>query len=74
MAESYIEYLYRALRSPAGICVRVVEGDYDAFRQKLYIARREACDPELENLQISQSPTDDKELWIVKKVGSNAGE
>jgi hypothetical protein len=65
-----LEYLYQALRSPNGICIRLTEGTMEQLRYKLYQARKAACDPALEDLQISWSPTEpEQELWIVKKGG-----
>lgn len=61
-----LEHWYQALRSPAGVCLRT--DDFEATRQKLYKARREVLDPDLDGLSIVQSPTDSNELWIVKKT------
>lgn len=60
-----IHYMYQALTSPLGICLRTSDGE--AARQKLYAARREAADPALAALGICLSPTDKDEVWIVKK-------
>lgn len=60
-----LNYLYQALTSPLGICLRTSDGDF--ARQKLYEARREAADPVLAALAICISPSDKDEVWIVKK-------
>lgn len=60
-----INYLYQALSSPLGVCLRTSDGDF--ARQKLYAARREAADPALDGLAICISPSDKDEVWIVKK-------
>lgn len=60
-----INYLYQALTSPRGICLRTSDGDF--ARQKLYEARREAADPQLAALAICISPSDKDEVWIVRK-------
>ena len=60
-----LEHWYAALRSPSGVCVRV--SDVTRVRAQLYAARKEAMDPNLENLAIVQSPTAGNELWIVHK-------
>lgn len=68
---NYLEFWYSAYRSRAGICLRV--SNPDAVRQKLYAARREACDLDLDNLSVVISPTDSGELWIVwNKAPSDA--
>jgi hypothetical protein len=64
-----LEHWYAALRSPEGIVLRV--SDFNAVRQKLYAARKEAMDPELDGLSLVQSPTDPNELWIVKKESAD---
>lgn len=62
---NYLEPWYRALRSPAGVCFRIIGGSYQLAIAKLYAARREALDPNLSTLSICASPTDPGELWIV---------
>lgn len=63
-----LEYLYQALRSDRGVCIRITAGSFDTVRQKLYAARREACDEALADLAFVQSPTAADELWIVRRV------
>ena len=58
-----LEYWYAALNSPSGICLRV--SDAERIRQKLYTARREACDLDLNAISVVISPTDSGELWLV---------
>jgi len=64
--EPILNYWYRALHSPEGI--ELIATDFDAVRQKLYMARREARDPDLDNLSICASPFDPDRLWIVKRT------
>jgi hypothetical protein len=61
-----LEFLYKALASPFGIVLRT--SDVERARQKLYAARREACDESLNALGLTPSPTSPDELWIVKKA------
>lgn len=58
-----IEYLYAALNSPYGIIVEF--DDPGRARYQLYEKRRK--DPELECISITPSPTNEKQLWIVKR-------
>lgn len=58
-----LEYWYQALNAERGVVIRTE--DRDAFRQKLYRARAEAADVQLEQLSIVFSPTDTEELWII---------
>lgn len=66
---SHLELWYRALAARIGIIV--VTSDRDALRQRLYAARRAAGDPDLDALSLVLSPTDDSQLWIIKR-SSNA--
>lgn len=66
---SHLELWYRALAATHGIIV--VTSDRDALRQRLYAARRAAGDPDLDALSLVLSPTDDSQLWIIKR-SSNA--
>jgi hypothetical protein len=61
-----LEYWYRALAEPSGIIL--VTNDRDGLRQALYRARRSANDPDLDGLSLVLSPTDDNQLWIIKKT------
>jgi hypothetical protein len=56
--------LYLALSEPIGLLLTV--SDVTRARARLYSARREASDPELDRLQIRVSPLADGELIIVK--------
>lgn len=60
-----LEHWYQALRSAHGIVLS--SEDRERLRGKLYEARRDAADRDLECLGIVLSPTDPNELWIVKK-------
>lgn len=62
--ESELELLYRALASPIGIVIAV--SDFALAQQRLYKARRESGDPDLDKLQLNRSPFNTDELWIVK--------
>jgi hypothetical protein len=66
-----LEFLYKALASPRGIVLRT--SDVERARQKLYAARREACDEALNALGLTPSPSaPETELWIVKKARPDA--
>jgi hypothetical protein len=60
-----LEYLYQALRSARGIVLRT--SDRERLRQKLYAARRDAGDTDLDVIALVPSPTSEEELWLVKK-------
>lgn len=60
-----LEYLYQALRSNFGIAIDT--DDFELTRQKLYRAKRDAADKDLDCLSFVQSPTTPNQLWIVKK-------
>jgi hypothetical protein len=60
-----LEFWYAALRSQSGICLRIVQGDATSAKAKLYKARKDALDPKLNSLSITDSPTASDELWIV---------
>ena len=57
------ELLYEAYHSDFGIEVELL-GNYQISLQRLYAAKRK--DPDLDNLQISRSPTSPTHIWIVK--------
>lgn len=63
--EPILNLWYRALHSPAGI--ELVCSDFEGTRQKLYAARKEAKDLELEGISLCQSPFDTNRLWMVKR-------
>jgi len=65
MSESIIHYWYQALASPLGI--ELVCSDVDSMRSRLYSARTEAQDTDLEKVAICHSPFDPQRLWMVKK-------
>lgn len=64
------EFLYEALASPFGIVVLV--DDVERARQTLYRLRREANDPDLQQLALVPSTQVPNELWIVKKAKPDA--
>jgi len=60
-----LELWYDALASDLGIVIKT--NDPEALRQQLYKSRREAGDPNLDNLSVRISPTMPREeVWIVK--------
>lgn len=63
-----LEFWYRALRADFGIVVDV--DDFNLARAKLYKARKDSGDKDLDSLSISQSPTSQNQLWIVKNEPS----
>lgn len=63
--EPILSYWYRALQSPWGI--ELVCSDPDGLRQKLYAARREAKDTDLDTISLCISPFDPTKLWLVKR-------
>jgi len=65
-----LEFMYQALRSARGIVLRTT--DRDKLRQKLYAARRDAGDADLDAIALVPSPTSEEELWLVKKGNNNA--
>lgn len=60
-----LELWYRALAEPIGVIL--VTNDRDVLRQALYRARRASGDADLDGLSLVLSPTDDNQLWIIKK-------
>jgi len=60
-----IELLYAALTSQHGIIAET--SSVERLRQKLYAARRELNDEALEALSLVPSPTNECELWIVRR-------
>jgi hypothetical protein len=67
--EPILSYWYRALQSPWGI--ELICSDPEALRQRLYAARREAQDSDLEGIALCVSPFDPTKLWLVKKGPSD---
>jgi hypothetical protein len=63
--EPLLNHWYRALHSPFGI--ELVCSDPEGTRQRLYAARREAKDQDLEQVAICLSPLDPSKLWLVRK-------
>lgn len=68
--EPVINYWYRALHSPLGI--EVVCSEPNNIRARLYAARKESKDSDLEKISLCQSPFDPMRLWLVKKGDSGA--
>lgn len=69
MTENLLHFWYQALSSPCGIEIEVHE--FEPIRQKLYRARVEAADTDLEAIAICASPFDPMKLWLVKRKPSN---
>jgi len=63
--EPILNYWYRALASPLG--GQLVVSDIDKARAKLYAVRREARDPDLDQISITPSPFDPMKLWLRKR-------
>lgn len=61
-----LEHWYTALAAPLGHAFRVT-GDRALMAKKLYAARAEAKDPDLDLLAVVMSPTDEDVIWILKK-------
>lgn len=65
MANDDLEILYQALGSPIGI--EVSAPDVAFAIQKLYKARRDSGDPDLDCLQFRRCPqAPEEKIWIVK--------
>lgn len=62
-----IELLYAALHAERGIKVLIISPSVELFRAKLYAARRDSGDPQLDDISIWQSPINPQHLWIGKK-------
>jgi hypothetical protein len=65
MTSEILNYWYRALHSPHGI--ELVCSDVESIRARLYAARREAKDADLDQISICQSPFDPTKLWLFKR-------
>jgi hypothetical protein len=64
-----LHFWYSALASDRGVILRT--NDPERAKQRLYAARREAKDPDLDGIAICTSPTaPESELWLVKKKDS----
>jgi len=68
--EPLINFWYRALHSARGI--ELVCASAESTRAKLYAARREAKDPDLDKIGITISPFDPHKIWLLKKENSDA--
>lgn len=68
--EPILNHWYRALHSPLGI--ELICSDAESIRARLYTARREAQDTDLDQIAICQSPFDPMRLWLVKRNPDNA--
>lgn len=69
LKEPILNHWYRALHSPLG--VELVVSDADSVRNRLYRARRDAQDSDLDQIAICSSPFDPMKLWLVKRGTSN---
>lgn len=66
MAEvNYLEYWYQAMSARIGIVIETT--NRKAFMQKLYVARRAACDESLNDLSVVESPTVETQVWLLKR-------
>jgi len=66
---SPLEAWYEALASKLGIVISV--DDPQLFIQRMYKARKEAGDPQLDGLSILASPINPAEIWVLKN-GKNS--
>jgi len=60
-----IELWYQALNAAIGIEIQC--SDAEKVRQRLYIARKEAKDADLDKIGVCISPFDPTKVWLVKK-------
>jgi len=60
-----LHYWYMALSSPFG--VELLCSDAEAVRQRLYKARKEAGDADLEQVAVCMSPFDPQKIWLVRR-------
>jgi hypothetical protein len=70
--EPILSYWYQALSAPHGI--ELICSDTEKVRQRLYVARREARDTDLDGLALCISPFDPTKLWIVKRSEEQSNE
>lgn len=63
--EPILNYWYRALASEKGI--EILTTDTRAASQRLYKARHDAKDSDLNLISICASPHDPDKLWLVKR-------
>jgi len=68
--EPLINFWYRALHSERGI--ELVCASAESTRAKLYAARREAKDPDLDLISLTISPFDPHKLWLIRKDPTDA--
>jgi hypothetical protein len=59
----YLAMLYAALAAEIGVCVET--DNREGLRRKLYIARRDSRDPELDGLSLILSPENESHVWIM---------
>lgn len=64
--EPILGYWYQALHAEHGI--ELITDDGTQARQKLYAARKEVLDPDLDCISICLSPFEPNNLWLVKKT------
>lgn len=60
-----LNYWYQALHSPLG--VELTCSNVESVRAKLYAARKEAKDTDLDMVAVTISPFDPNRIWLVKK-------
>lgn len=71
---NYVDILYEALLAPRGIIVYTT-GQVDSLRARFSQARQAACDPSLDVLTFTPSPTaPQSELWIMRKDAPDASQ
>lgn len=62
-----LEFWYHALRSEVGIVIETEPADMERVRQLLYVARREANDPDLAQIEVCFSPSSSGQIWLIKE-------
>jgi hypothetical protein len=65
MSKPVLHYWYSALSANIGI--ELVTSDAEACRQRLYAARREAKDTDLDRVALTVSTFDPMRVWLVKR-------
>jgi hypothetical protein len=67
---SLMEYWYAALSSPYG--VEIATNDAEGLKSRLYAARKDARDPDLDVIKLGASPFDPHKVWLIRKARDDA--
>jgi hypothetical protein len=65
MSHPVLHHWYSALSKALG--EELTTSDAEAARTRLYAARREAKDPDLDQISLTISPFDPMRIWLYKK-------